>query len=68
LYFWSSEYSITKQAAELGGHARVGFENNLLLPDGSLAEDNAELVALTVEMAGLTGRLPGDKLFAESLF
>jgi 3-keto-5-aminohexanoate cleavage enzyme len=29
----------------LGGHVRVGFENNLRLPDGALAPDNAALVA-----------------------
>ena len=66
--FGRNEYSVMKQAAELGGHARVGFENNLLLPDGSLAENNAELVALTVKMAHLAERSPGDKIFAESLF
>jgi hypothetical protein len=27
-------------AALLGGDVRVGFENNLALPDGSLAPDN----------------------------
>ena len=31
-------------AALLGGHARVGFENNLFLPDGAPAASNAELV------------------------
>ena len=31
-------------AALLGGHARVGFENNLFLPDGARADSNAELV------------------------
>ncbi|OEU50230.1 MAG: hypothetical protein BA866_02410 [Desulfobulbaceae bacterium S5133MH15] len=66
--FGKNEHSVMKQAAELGGHARVGFENNLWLPDGSLAKDNADLVALTVKMARFTGRLPGDKAFAESLF
>lgn len=29
----------------LGGHARVGFENNLQLPDGGIAPDNAALVS-----------------------
>ncbi len=66
--FGQNEHSVMKQAVELGGHARVGFENNLLLPDGSLAKNNADLVALTVEMAYLAGRSPGDKIFAESLF
>ena len=31
--------------ALLGGHARVGFENNFWLPDGERAATNAELVA-----------------------
>ncbi|WP_347335219.1 3-keto-5-aminohexanoate cleavage protein, partial [Ralstonia pseudosolanacearum] len=29
----------------LGGHVRLGFENNMALPDGSPAPDNAALVA-----------------------
>jgi len=66
--FGRNEYSVMKQAAELGGHARVGFENNMLLPDGSLAMSNEALVKLTVETAKSAGRLPGDKEFAESLF
>ena len=44
-------FGITEDAAviaagEMNGHARVGFENNLLLPDGSVAPDNAALVML----------------------
>lgn len=41
-------------AALLGGHVRVGFENNLFLPDGSLAPDNAASLAA---VAGVLGRL-----------
>jgi 3-keto-5-aminohexanoate cleavage enzyme len=45
-------------AAGLGGHARVGFENNLLLNDGTTAPDNAALVAqLARGAAGLGRRL-----------
>lgn len=33
-------------AALLGGGVRVGFENNLWLPDGTLAESNASLVSV----------------------
>ncbi|MEM7563799.1 MAG: 3-keto-5-aminohexanoate cleavage protein, partial [Pseudomonadota bacterium] len=29
---------------ESGGHARVGFENNLYLPDGSIASSTAALI------------------------
>ena len=32
------------EAIRLGGHCRVGFENNLLMSDGTLATDNAALV------------------------
>lgn len=42
--------------------------NNLFLPDGTLAPDNAALVENTAEQALLLGRSLGDKLFAESLF
>ncbi|WP_426914634.1 3-keto-5-aminohexanoate cleavage protein, partial [Ralstonia pseudosolanacearum] len=33
------------EAMLLGGHVRLGFENNMALPDGSPAPDNAALVA-----------------------
>ena len=35
--------------ALLGGHVRVGFENNLALPNGERAASNAELVAAVVQ-------------------
>ena len=66
--FGLSEHSLMAQAAQLGGHARVGFENNQHLPDGTLAPDNAALVKITADLARFSGRSPGDKLFAESLF
>ncbi|ANY84710.1 class III aminotransferase (plasmid) [Microvirga ossetica] len=42
-------------AACLGGHVRVGFENNLHLPDGILAPDNAALVRGVAETAKSLG-------------
>lgn len=42
--FGRYEAACVTAAALLGGHVRVGFENNLLLPDGRLAENNAALV------------------------
>ena len=36
-------------AAALGGGLRIGFENNLWLPDGRIAADNADLVARVVD-------------------
>ena len=43
--FGSREHDCALAAIEAGGHARVGFENNLLRPDGSRADYTAEQVA-----------------------
>jgi uncharacterized protein (DUF849 family) len=43
--FGAQEVACVTAGALLGGHARVGFENNELLPDGSRAKGNEELVA-----------------------
>ena len=43
--FGRREGACVLTAAGLGGHVRVGFENNLRLADGRLAASNAELVA-----------------------
>jgi 3-keto-5-aminohexanoate cleavage enzyme len=43
-------------AIGLGGHVRVGWEDNPYLPDGSLARTNAELVDVVVAMARAVGR------------
>ena len=43
--FGPHEAACALTAAGLGGHVRVGFENNLWLADGRLATSNAELVA-----------------------
>lgn len=42
--FGAREAECALTAALLGGHARLGFENNMLLPDGSTAPDNAALI------------------------
>ncbi len=42
--FGEQEAACTTAGALLGGHVRVGFENNLHLPDGSPASDNSALV------------------------
>ena len=42
--FGPREAECALSAALLGGHARLGFENNMALPDGSTAPDNAALV------------------------
>ncbi len=54
--FGPREAACAVAAAALGGHARVGFENNLHLADGSLAPDNAALVAAVADGAAVIGR------------
>ncbi|MCZ4093910.1 3-keto-5-aminohexanoate cleavage protein [Sinorhizobium psoraleae] len=55
--FGPREPACVTAGALFGGHVRVGFENNLWLPDGSLASDNAALVAASsaaLRASGLT--------------
>jgi len=54
--FGPREHACGLTAAALGGHVRVGFENNLHLKDGRLAASNAELVAQMRDAAGILGR------------
>jgi 3-keto-5-aminohexanoate cleavage enzyme len=54
--FGPREAACVLVAAGLGGHARVGFENNLWRADGSLAASNAELVEQVAAGARLLGR------------
>ena len=58
--FGPRETACALAAAALGGHVRVGFENNLWLVDGSLASSNADLVAQVAAGARLLGRPPAD--------
>jgi 3-keto-5-aminohexanoate cleavage enzyme len=43
-------------AIAMGGHVRVGWEDNPYLPTGELARSNAELVDVVVRLARLMGR------------
>lgn len=54
--FGAGEHACAATAAALGGHVRVGFENNLLLKNGEVARDNAELVRQVVDTASCLGR------------
>jgi 3-keto-5-aminohexanoate cleavage enzyme len=53
--FGRREAACVTAAALLGGHARVGFENNLLLPDGARAASNAELVGAAARALDAVG-------------
>ncbi len=48
--FGPNESRCAALAALLGGHVRVGFENNYYLPSGEIAQSNAQLIDATAEM------------------
>ena len=54
--FGAGEHACAVAAAALGGHARVGFENNLLLNTGEPAPGNAALVAQLAHTAASINR------------
>jgi len=47
---------LTTMAIQLGGHVRVGMEDNVYFRYGELAESNAQLVERTAELANLLER------------
>lgn len=52
--FGKQEADCAATAVMLGGHARIGFENNMTLPDGAIAPDNAALLrAVRTPLTGL---------------
>lgn len=65
--FGPKETACVTAAATFGGHARVGFENNLYLPSGEVARDNAELVAAGAAAARAIGRPLADAAAARRL-
>lgn len=54
--FGRTEHACAVTAAALGGHVRVGFENNLDLKSGSRAPHNAALIDQAAEAASVLGR------------
>ena len=50
------EFDIAAGTIVMGGHVRVGFEDNLYIEKGVLAKSNGELVDKVVKMAKLLGR------------
>lgn len=52
----SAQWSILSKVIDLGGHVRVGFEDNPYLSVGELAETNAALVEKIIRIATERGR------------
>ncbi len=62
-YIWSiigagypAEFNLATLGMMMGGHARVGFEDNIFIEKGVLAKSNAELVEKVVRIARELGR------------
>lgn len=51
-----SEFDMAAVAITMGGHVRVGFEDNVFVERGKLAANNGELVVKVVKIAKLLGR------------
>ena len=50
------EFPMVSQSIKMGGHARVGFEDNIYLSKGVLAKSNGELVEKVVRISKELGR------------
>jgi 3-keto-5-aminohexanoate cleavage enzyme len=50
------QWRLCGDALDLGGHLRVGLEDNFYLPDGTMARSNGDLVAEAATMARSVGR------------
>ncbi len=53
-----AQWMLIASALTLGGSIRVGLEDNLYLPDGTMARSNGELVAKARQMTEDVGRTP----------
>ncbi|MHB8092489.1 MAG: 3-keto-5-aminohexanoate cleavage protein [Syntrophales bacterium] len=52
----TDEFPCIMQSCLLGGHMRVGLEDNIRMPDGKLARGSYELVEVAVQVANALGR------------
>ncbi|MBA3009556.1 MAG: 3-keto-5-aminohexanoate cleavage protein [Proteobacteria bacterium] len=52
----TEEFACIMQSCMLGGHMRVGLEDNVRMPNGELAKGSYELVECAVNVANLLGR------------
>ncbi|MEP7311132.1 MAG: 3-keto-5-aminohexanoate cleavage protein [Pseudomonadota bacterium] len=66
--FGQAELAVAAAAIGLGGHVRVGFENNLLDIDGSPLKGNDARVAQVAAIAAAVGRPLADAAKTRALF
>ncbi|MCX8112096.1 MAG: 3-keto-5-aminohexanoate cleavage protein [Bacteroidia bacterium] len=61
------QWALAAVALTLGGHIRVGLEDNFYLPEGEMAKSNGELVEAAVRLARTLGREPATIAEARTL-
>lgn len=66
--FGADESRCAAAAALLGGQVRVGFENNMTMPDGTVAPDNAALVHATAQALAALRMQPATSVEARRFF
>jgi 3-keto-5-aminohexanoate cleavage enzyme len=52
------QWALVAAAITIGGHIRVGLEDNFYLPEGPMAKSNGELVAEAAKLVRMLGREP----------
>ena len=62
-----SQWTMLAAALSLGGSVRAGLEDNLYLPDGTMARSNGELIAVARRMTVDAGRQPATVAQAREL-
>ncbi|NRB63670.1 MAG: 3-keto-5-aminohexanoate cleavage protein [Saprospiraceae bacterium] len=61
------QWAMVMAALSMGGNVRVGLEDNLYLPDGSLSPSNGASVEEAVKLARIAGLQPASPLEARSI-
>ena len=61
------EFPVAAQSFLLGGHVRVGFEDNVHIRKGELARDNAQLVEKAVQLIRDLGGEPASAAEARAI-
>ncbi len=66
--FGREENAVMRAATLREGHVRLGFENNLVLPDGEIARDNAALIREYTASSAASARRPASAADVRAAF
>ncbi len=66
--FGQEENAVMRAATLREGHVRLGFENNLVLPDGEIAADNAALIREYTASSAASARRPASAADVRAAF